>query len=113
MTITDANDERPTCPVLADIQVNKDAVVGYRVLQLLVSDADIGVNAEIIYNGVRDGSSNEGSLFRVDSATGEIFTIEYVNVSSYTLRHILTITLVLTNTLLSKPNTTIYCIPLQ
>lgn len=77
MTITDANDERPTCPDLAEIQVDKNVDIGYVVLQLIVSDADQGQNAVIRFNGVRDGANSEGSLFSVDPTTGNIVTISY------------------------------------
>ena len=78
MTITDANDERPICPDLTEIQLDKNEDVGYLVLQLMVSDADQGQNAVIRFNRVRDGANNEGSLFSVNPTSGNITTIVYV-----------------------------------
>ncbi len=71
ITIGDANDEVPVCPILtAEIPLDQNAPIGTSVLQLVVDDADIGVNADIEFISVL----NEGNIFEVDSS-GDIRTI--------------------------------------
>ena len=73
--IGDANDESPVCPVLSEISLERSTDVGSTIFQLTVTDADIGVNAQIRFNSVQNGDSTESSLFEVDTNTGEIRTI--------------------------------------
>ena len=70
----DANDNEPICPTLPEIQLRNDVEVGYHLLQLLVSDADINENARIQFLGVEDDNGNVNSLFDVDPS-GRVFTI--------------------------------------
>ncbi len=72
ITIGDANDEIPVCPVVAAaIPLDQSVAIGTSVFQLVVDDADIGVNAEVEFISVL----NENSIFEVDSSTGDIRTI--------------------------------------
>ena len=70
----DANDNSPVCPTLPEIQLQDDVEIGYILLQLLVSDADINENARIQFLGVENESGNVNSLFNIDQS-GQISTI--------------------------------------
>lgn len=72
--VGDANDNAPMCPTLPEIQLRNDVDIGYILLRLLVSDADINENALIRFLAVETESGNTNSLFNVDSS-GQVFTI--------------------------------------
>lgn len=75
MLVGDANDNPPVCPTLPEIQLQNDVMVGHTVLQKLsVTDADINLNARIMYLGVENERGNDNVLFDVDPS-GRIFTI--------------------------------------
>lgn len=72
--VGDANDNEPVCPTLPEIQLRNDVDIGYILLQLLVSDADINENARIRFLGVENESGNTNSVFNIDQS-GQVFTI--------------------------------------
>ena len=74
VVVGDANDNEPICPTLPEIQLRNDVDIGYILLQLLVSDADINENARIQFLGVENESGNTNSLFNIDQS-GQVFTI--------------------------------------
>ncbi len=51
--VTDANDNAPVCPRLPPMQLDRNVDVGTRVVTLEVTDADIGLNGEILFQGIR------------------------------------------------------------
>ena len=68
VTVTDENDNDPmfvNTPYVADVPEN--ATVGQQVFQVNVTDADIGINAQIFFSLV-----NGTDTFDIDSATGWI-----------------------------------------
>ena len=74
MRIGDANDNNPICPTLPEIQLRRDADIGYIVLErLMVTDADINENARIRFLQVVDDVGNEHPLLSVDE-NGQIST---------------------------------------
>ena len=74
MRIGDANDNNPICPTLPEIQLRRDADIGYIVLErLMVTDADINENARIRFLQVVDDVGNEHPLLTVDE-NGQIST---------------------------------------
>lgn len=75
VVVGDANDNAPICPTLPEIQLRNDVDIGYILLQLLVSDADINENARIQFLGVENENGNRNSLFDIDQS-GQVFTIE-------------------------------------
>lgn len=76
VVVGDANDNRPVCPTLPEIQLRNDVGVGHVLLRLLVSDADINENARIQFLEVVDENGNDNSLFSVDQQSGQISTTE-------------------------------------
>ena len=74
VVVGDANDNEPICPILPEIQLRNDVDIGYILLQLLVSDADINENARIRFLGVENESGNTNSLLNIDQS-GQVFTI--------------------------------------
>lgn len=72
--ISDINDNRPVCPVLPEIQLNRQVSQGHVVTQLEVTDADIGQNAVINYLALRQGSNVVDPLFNVNPS-GDIITL--------------------------------------
>lgn len=51
--VGDVNDNDPVCPRLPILTLDRNADVGTRVVVLEVTDADIGVNAEILFTGIQ------------------------------------------------------------
>lgn len=72
--MTDANDNSPVCLRLPRLQLDRRSDVGTRVGVLRVTDADIGANAEILYEEVRGQFAPQ--YLEVDAQTGEILTIK-------------------------------------
>jgi hypothetical protein len=64
----------PVCPTLPEIQLRNNVDIGYVLLQLLVSDADINENARIRFLGVENENGNTNSLFSIDQS-GQVSTI--------------------------------------
>ncbi len=75
INIADDNDQTPVCPVLEEIPLDISSPVGTPVTQLTVSDADIGVNADIEFVSVLEGGNSEGTIFEINPLTGNIRTI--------------------------------------
>ena len=77
ITVTDVNDNRPVCPQLPQLQVERTVDVGFTVVQLNVTDADIGSNAAITFVELQGQFNNEDDLLRVDRNNGRVSTSRY------------------------------------
>jgi len=66
------------CPMLPQLQLERAVEVGFTVVQLNVTDADIGSNAAITFVALREQFNNEDQLLNVNMSNGEIFTIRCV-----------------------------------
>ena len=77
ITVTDVNDNRPVCPQLPQLQVERTVDVGFTVVQLNVTDADIGTNAAITFVELQGQFNNEDDLLRVDRNNGKVSTSRY------------------------------------
>lgn len=71
--VTDANDNSPVCPRLPRMELDRTTAVGTVVTILEVTDADIGENAEIVFQGIRGEFVPQ--FLNVDPQTGAITTI--------------------------------------
>ena len=69
ISVTDANDNEPFFTRTHDNEtISEGATVGVEVFQVSASDLDIGSNAEVVYSL---GGGNTGSVFDIDTTTGE------------------------------------------
>lgn len=68
--VTDVNDNFPVCPRLPSMQLDTSVAVGTMVTVLEVTDADIGSNAEILFQGIRGQYAPQ--FLDVDSQSGQI-----------------------------------------
>jgi hypothetical protein len=70
VVITDYNDNTPDFTTqISPQQVSEGASVGYVIVQVEATDADLGTNAEVSYS-ITAGNSDD--LFEIDGGTGEI-----------------------------------------
>ena len=65
------------CPQLPQLQVERTVEVGFTVVQLNVTDADIGSNAAITFVELQGQFNNEDDLLRVDRTNGKVSTSRY------------------------------------
>ena len=73
--VLDANDNSPVCPRPPEIQLDRSVDVGTVVTTLVVTDADILENAQIVFQRIE---GDFASLFLdVNAETGEITTTEW------------------------------------
>ena len=69
----DVNDNPPVCLRAPMVELNKDAPVGTVVATILVTDADEGVNSQIIFQDIRGQYSPQ--YLGVDTDSGVIRTM--------------------------------------
>ncbi|XP_011478898.1 protocadherin-1 isoform X1 [Oryzias latipes] len=68
--VTDINDNTPSfSPALLEVNFAEDNQPGDKVIDVVATDADSGVNAELVYSIIE---SSAASLFEINSNTGEI-----------------------------------------
>ena len=72
--MTDVNDNDPVCPSLPQLNLNRAVSVGTPVVTLRVTDADIGLNGEVIFQRIRGPFAPQ--FLEVNSQTGEIITVK-------------------------------------
>ncbi|XP_053377420.1 cadherin-23-like [Mercenaria mercenaria] len=90
LTVTDANDNTPSCtPVLQSVQLGEDTAGSSSVASLTCIDSDSGVNAALTYSIVSVNGDTSSTLFEVD-ASGAVTTaaataLNYEATSLYTI----------------------------
>ncbi|KAI4887262.1 hypothetical protein NFI96_029832 [Prochilodus magdalenae] len=73
VNVLDVNDNSPVfSQSLYKVRVNENAPIGAQVLSLSAKDMDEGINSEIAYAIVRQGSAKGSDLFTVDPESGLI-----------------------------------------
>lgn len=78
ITITDTNDNAPIIsPVLYHVNVSEAAMIGVHLATVKATDADTGVNAQLVYSIV---AGNNAMKFKIDANTGIVMlngTLDY------------------------------------
>ncbi|XP_015205215.2 protocadherin alpha-13-like isoform X4 [Lepisosteus oculatus] len=90
VNVLDVNDNAPvfSSPVYK-VSVSENAPLGTVVIRLNATDADEGVNGEIVYTLINRGQKNILLYFRIDPDTGEIVVagdLDFEEISFYELR---------------------------
>ena len=67
VSVTDENDNGPLFLKSHNETISEGTAVGTDVFEVLTSDQDIGINAEIVYSF---GSGNAGNVFKIHNTTG-------------------------------------------
>ena len=67
VSVTDENDNAPLFLKSHNETISEGTAVGTDVFEVLTSDQDIGINAEIVYSF---GSGNAGNVFKIHNTTG-------------------------------------------
>ncbi|XP_035265773.1 protocadherin alpha-8-like isoform X3 [Anguilla anguilla] len=88
--VVDANDNAPSFGnSLYKVRVYENVPIGTSIITLNATDADEGVNSELLYSVVERGNLNNLDLFVIDSTTGEITVkghLDYELNSAYEIR---------------------------
>ena len=74
MEVGDVNDNFPVCPRLLPMQLDRRTEVGTMVTILEVTDADIGINAEIEFVGIRGEFAPQFLEVRTQNRELQVFT---------------------------------------
>ena len=98
-TVTDVNDNSPVVTIPTQVTISEGAFVGDGVLQASATDADIGVNAQVMYT-LDTGSP----LFAIDATTGAIILARSLDYEQNT-EHSIVVSASNPDGLLSSPRT--------
>ena len=83
VSLTDFNDETPTCTSNTFTgNIDENSAVGTSVLQVIATDSDSGINGQITYSIVGGSGS---SSFGIDSTTGDVSTATAIDYETVTL----------------------------
>ena len=78
ITITDTNDNAPIIsPIMYHVNVSEAALIGVQLTTVKATDADTGVNAQLVYSIV---AGNDAMKFKIDANTGIVMlngTLDY------------------------------------
>ncbi|XP_035705378.1 protocadherin-like wing polarity protein stan isoform X3 [Folsomia candida] len=78
--VSDANTNPPQFQNTPySVKIFEDVPIGTTVLNVLATDQDSGLNAQIIYTFVNDGGDNDVDNFMIDSTTGAITTSQLLD----------------------------------
>ncbi|XP_061090075.1 protocadherin alpha-3-like [Conger conger] len=90
VNVIDVNDNAPTfSSSLYKVRVPENVPYGTTILTLTATDADEGVNGDLVYSLIRRGRLNHLDIFAIDPKTGEITTkgtLDYEESSAYEIR---------------------------
>ncbi|XP_061090061.1 protocadherin alpha-2-like [Conger conger] len=90
VNVIDANDNAPVfSKSLYKVRVNENVSVGAKIITLNATDADEGMNSELVYSLAERGRLNPSEMFAIDSITGEITIkgiLDFEENSAYEIR---------------------------
>ena len=87
ITIEDANDNRPNITnTITTVQVEENSPANTQVLDVNATDADIGVNGEIVYEIVQGNINNAFKIVRDSGVISTRGAIDREAIASYTLK---------------------------
>lgn len=90
LTITDANDNTPSCtPVLQSVQLPESTLGSTSIATLTCSDEDSGANAALTYSVISVNGDTSSTLFEIDASgvvtTAALTTLDYETTNTYVI----------------------------